>query len=120
LRGRGLYRKGDNVKIESLLLGLYDADGRLNYVGRARVGSDAAEIEGRLEPLVGGSGFTGRAPGGKNRWSGKERKPVPLDPALVVEVSADHITGGFMPQGARLLRWRSDRPPERCTMDQIG
>jgi ATP-dependent DNA ligase len=38
----------------------------------------------------------------------------------VVEVSADHITGGFMPQGARLLRWRSDRPPERCTMDQIG
>jgi ATP-dependent DNA ligase len=116
----GLYRKGDNGKIEPLLLGLYDADGRLNYVGRARVGSDAAEIEGRLEPLVGGSGFTGRAPGGKNRWSGKERKPVPLDPALVVEVSADHITGGFMPQGARLLRWRSDRPPERCTMDQIG
>jgi ATP-dependent DNA ligase len=38
----------------------------------------------------------------------------------VVEVSADHIAGGFMRHGARLLRWRSDKPPERCTMDQIG
>ena len=115
----GLYRKGSSQAVESLLLGLYDERGRLNYVGRARVHSDAAEIGRLLEPLVGGRGFTGRAPGGKSRWSGKERVPVPLDPVLVVEVSADHITGEHMRHGARLLRWRTDKPPESCTMDQI-
>jgi ATP-dependent DNA ligase len=45
--------------------------------------------------------------------------PVPLKPVLVVEVSADHITGEHMRHGARLLRWRTDKPPERCTMYQI-
>ena len=115
----GLYRKRGTQAVEHLLLGLYDEEGLLNYVGRARIYEDAAEIGRLLEPLVGGSGFTGRAPGGKSRWSGKERVPVPLKPVLVVEVSADHITGEHMRHGARLLRWRTDKPPESCTMDQI-
>ena len=119
LRRGGLYRKRGTQAVEHLLLGLYDEEGLLNYVGRARIYEDAAEIGRLLEPLVGGSGFTGRAPGGKSRWSGKERMPVPLEPILVVEVSADHITGDHMRHGARLLRWRTDKPPERCTMDQI-
>jgi ATP-dependent DNA ligase len=116
----GLYRKEGTGLVDSLLLGLYDEDGKLNYVGRARIHSGAAEIGEALEPLVGGDGFTGRAPGGKSRWSGRERKPVPLRPVLVAEVSADHITGQYMRHGARLLRWRDDKPPEACTMDQIG
>jgi ATP-dependent DNA ligase len=115
----GLYRKRGTQAAEHLLLGLHDEEGLLNYVGRARIYEDAAEIGRLLEPLVGGSGFTGRAPGGKSRWSGKERVPVPLAPVLVVEVSADHITGEHMRHGARLLRWRTDKPPESCTMDQI-
>lgn len=115
----GIYRKEATGLVDSLLLGLYDEDGRLNYVGRARVTRDAAETEKLIEPVLGGKGFTGRAPGGKSRWSGKERKPVPLQPALVVEVSADHITGEYMRHGARLLRWRTDKSPEHCTMDQI-
>jgi ATP-dependent DNA ligase len=114
----GLYRSRDTGAVEHLLLGLYD-EGKLNYVGRARIYEDAAEIGRLLEPLIGGSGFTGRAPGGKSRWSGKERVPVPLEPVLVVEVSADHITGEHMRHGARLLRWRTDNAPESCTMDQI-
>jgi ATP-dependent DNA ligase len=105
--------------VEHLLLGLYDEAGRLNYVGRTLIYEDAAEIGRLLEPLVGGTGFTGRAPGGKSRWSGRERVPVQLKPVLVVEVSADHITGEHMRHGARLLRWRTDKPPESCTMDQI-
>ena len=115
----GLYRKRGTGVVEHLLLGLYDEEGKLNYVGRVRIYDDAAEIGRLLEPLVGGQGFTGRAPGGKSRWSGKERVPVPLDPILVVEVSADHITGDHMRHGARLLRWRTDKKPENCTMDQI-
>jgi ATP-dependent DNA ligase len=43
--------------------------------------------------------------------------PVPLEPVLVVEVSADHIIGEQMRHGARLLRWRTDAPPRTCTMD---
>jgi ATP-dependent DNA ligase len=115
----GLYRKRGTQAVQHLLLGLYDEEGLLHHVGRARIYEDAAEIGRLLEPLVGGQGFTGRAPGGKSRWSGKERLPVPLDPILVVEVSADHITGEHMRHGARLLRWRTDKKPESCTMDQI-
>lgn len=114
----GLYRREGSGAIEYLLLGLYDADGRLNYVGRARVG-DAVEVRRKVEPLLGGEGFTGRAPGGRNRWSGKERRPVPLEPRLVAEVSADHVTGEHMRHGARLVRWRPDKDPRACTMDQI-
>jgi ATP-dependent DNA ligase len=115
----GLYRKRGTQAVDHLLLGLYDEESLLNYVGRARIYEDAAEIGRLFEPLVGGTGFTGRAPGGKSRWSGKERVPVPLKPVLVVEVSADHITGDHMRHGARLLRWRTDKKSESCTMDQI-
>lgn len=115
----GIYRKSGTGRIESLLLGLYDEDGRLHYVGRAPVRQHASELEKLIAPLVGGRGFTGRAPGGKSRWSGKEREPVPLEPVLVAEVSADHITGDHMRHGARLLRWRDDKRPEDCTLDQI-
>ena len=115
----GLYRKLGTELIDSLLLGLYDEQGRLNYVGRIRVHGGAEALSDALEPLIGGEGFTGRAPGGKSRWSTRERKPVPLKPVLVVEVSADHITGEYMRHGARLLRWRDDKRPEDCTMDQI-
>ena len=87
---------------------------------RARIYEDAAEIGRLLEPLVGGQRFTGRAPGGKSRWSGKERVPVPLEPVLVVEVSADHITGEHMRHGARLLRWRTDKPPGAAPWTRSG
>jgi len=118
----GLYRKRGTGRVDSLLLGLYDAEGRLHYVGRARVDKHAglgAELGAELEPLIGGPGFTGRAPGGVSRWSQKERKPVPLRPVKVAEVSADHITGAYMRHGARLLRFRDDKAPEACTMDQL-
>jgi ATP-dependent DNA ligase len=115
----GIYRKNGSELVDSLLLGLYDESGKLNYVGRSPIHKGASELTESLAPLVGGQGFTGRRPGGKSRWSGKESKPVPLRPVLVAEVSADHITGEHMRHGARLLRWRDDKRPEDCTMDQI-
>ena len=50
----GLYRKRGTQAVEHLLLGLYDEEGLLNYVGRARIYEDAVEIGRLLEPLVGG------------------------------------------------------------------
>lgn len=106
----GYYPRHGGRQVEYLLLGLYDSDGRLNYVGRARPGAgETAEI---LQPLVGGVGFTGRSPGGTSRWSGRERTVVPLKPKLVVEASADHIENEHFRHGARLLRFRDDKKPE--------
>ena len=52
--------------------------------------------------------------------AGPERqKLIPLDPILVAELSADHISGGQFRHGSRLLRWRTDKAPEDCRMDQI-
>jgi ATP-dependent DNA ligase len=114
----GLYLD-DNNTVEYLLLGLYDEDGLLHYVGRVRPQESEKEIRAILKPFLKGPGFTGRAPGGKSRWSNQERKYIPLKPKLVVEVSADHITGGHMRHGSRFLRWRPDKKPTACTMDQI-
>jgi ATP-dependent DNA ligase len=115
----GLYLDAESGAVEYLLLGLYDEAGLLHYVGRVRPKETAKEIKAILKPLLKGSGFSGRAPGGKSRWSKEERKAVPLKPELVVEVSADHITGGHMRHGSRFLRWRTDKKPGSCTMDQI-
>ena len=73
-----------------------------------------------LRALIGGNGFTGRTPSAKSRWTGKERKPVPLTPVLIAEVNADHITSEHMRHGARILKWRDDKAPEDCTMNQLS
>jgi ATP-dependent DNA ligase len=114
----GLYL-GDDKTVEYLLLGLYDKDGLLHYVGRVRPKEPEKEIRKILKPAMNGEGFTGRAPGGKSRWSNQERVYIPLKPKLAVEVSADHITGGHMRHGSRFLRWRPDKKPKACSMDQI-
>jgi ATP-dependent DNA ligase len=116
----GIYRRRGTGQVEYLLMGLYDAAGRLNYVGRCGIGDKAREIQERIEPLLGGSGFSGEQPGGRSRWSDRERVPVPLEPTLVAEVSADHIEHGHFRHGSRLIRWRDDKDPRACTMDQLA
>jgi ATP-dependent DNA ligase len=65
-------------------------------------------------------GFTGSAPGGPSRWStDRSRDWEPVDPQIVVEVAYDHFTGGRFRHGARFLRWRPDKSPRQCTMDQV-
>jgi ATP-dependent DNA ligase len=115
----GAFYEDKSGRVEYLLLGLYDGEGLLHYVGRTRPPDDEAKTRQKLRPVMNGSGFTGRSPGGKSRWSGKERKPVMLKPKLVAEVSADHITGDHMRHGSRFLRWRFDKKPAACTMDQL-
>ena len=107
--------------IGSLLLGLYDGDGTLNHVGFCS-GLDATVRKGlkeRLEKLVKPPGFTGRAPGGPSRWNERSAEWHPLAPKLVVEVAYDHVTDGRFRHGTALLRWRPDKAPEQCRMEQI-
>ena len=113
----GYYEDEATRTIDSLLFGLYGE--LLHFVGHSRVYDAAAEIARLLAPLKGGSGFTGRTPGGKGRWTGKTQRMVRLEPRLVAELSADHISGGQFRHGSRLIRWRTDKAPEDCTMDQI-
>jgi ATP-dependent DNA ligase len=116
------YNEGKKV-VGSLLLGLYDNEGLLNHVGYTSsiAAREKPALTAKLRGLIGGPGFTGVAPGGPSRWS-SERSAAwkPLKPGLVVEVSYDHFDGGRFRHGTTLLRWRPDKSPSQCTMDQIA
>jgi ATP-dependent DNA ligase len=108
--------------VGSLLLGLYGEDGLLHHVGftstiRSR---DKKELTRKLERLIAPPGFTGSAPGGPSRWStDRSGQWEPLKPKLVVEVRYDHFSGHRFRHGTKFLRWRPDKSPRQCTMDQV-
>ena len=115
------YGSGKAV-VGSLLLGLYDPDGLLHHVGftSAIKASERPALTRRLEALVSPPGFTGNAPGGPSRWSTtRSAEWQPLRPELVVEVGYDHFSGGRFRHGTTLLRWRPDKAPHQCTMEQV-
>jgi len=119
----GGFRYGkDSREVGSLLLGLYNADGLLDHVGfAANITADQKPALTReLQALEKPPGFTGRAPGGPSRWS-TERSGQwqPLAPKLVVEVRYDHFSGGRFRHGTKLLRFRPDKTPRRCTFAQV-
>jgi ATP-dependent DNA ligase len=106
----------------SVLLGLYDADGLLHHVGfsSAIKAKDKPGLTDKLEKISGKRSFTGNAPGGPSRWSTKRSSEwTPVKPRYVVEVSYDHFTGGRFRHGTSILRWRSDKRPDQCTMAQV-
>ena len=107
----------------SLLLGLYDDDGLLHHVGftSAFKASERRALTKKFEALRKPPGFTGNAPGGPSRWS-TERSGEwePVDPKVVVEVAYDHFTGERFRHGTKIIRWRSDKAPRQCTMDQVA
>jgi ATP-dependent DNA ligase len=95
----------------------------LNHIGFTS-GLAAAEkpaLTVRLEALAGGPGFTGDRPGGPSRWSTERSGQwTPVRPELVVEVAFDHVSGGRLRHGARLIRFRPDKAPAQCRMEQIA
>jgi ATP-dependent DNA ligase len=115
------YNEGKPV-VGSLLLGLYDDGGRLHHVGftSSIKREDKPALTKRLEKLIAPPGFTGNAPGGPSRWS-TERSGAwqPLQPSLVVEVCYDHFAGERFRHGTRLMRWRPDKSPRQCTLEQV-
>ena len=120
----GGFRYAEKQKrIGSLLLGLYDGEGLLNHVGftSSLSAKEKAGLTAKLERLIAPPGFTGSKPGGPSRWS-TERSAQwqPLKPKLVVEICYDHFTGGRFRHGTRFLRWRPDKAPQQCTIEQIS
>jgi ATP-dependent DNA ligase len=115
------YARGTRV-IGSLLLGLYGEDGLLHHVGftSAFKASERPALTKKFEALKKPPGFTGNAPGGPSRWStDRTGEWEPVSPKTVIEVSYDHFTGGRFRHGTKIVRWRPDKEPRQCTMDQV-
>jgi ATP-dependent DNA ligase len=104
--------------VGSLILGLYDEAGELHVIGHTS-GLKAAQKHQLVDEL--GPYETGeRGSGDPSRWATeRELEWVVLRPELVVEVSYDHASGGRIRHGTKLLRWRDDKPPKACTLDQL-
>jgi ATP-dependent DNA ligase len=119
------YAANDRARVGSLLLGLYDDGGLLDYIGfcSAFPASERQALLERLGPYRGGTGFTGGAPDeAPSRWSRdseRDRSYVALRPELVLEVGFDQVTSGRIRHGTRPLRWRDDKAARACTIDQL-
>lgn len=113
------YRPGkEEGTVGSLILGLYDDGGRLHVVGHSSglKASEKRALVGRLEPYETGE----RGRGDPSRWqSERELEWISLRPELVVEVTFDHASGGRIRHGTRILRWRDDKPPADCRLEQM-
>jgi ATP-dependent DNA ligase len=104
--------------VGSLMLGLYDDAGELHVIGHTS-GISAREkraLVGRLAPYETGE----RGSGDPSRWTqGRDLEWIALRPELVVEVSFDHVSAGRIRHGAKLLRWREDKNPQECRLEQL-
>ncbi|MCL1870763.1 MAG: ATP-dependent DNA ligase [Promicromonosporaceae bacterium] len=137
LAGYRLHKTSTAAKplLGSLLLGLYDDDGGLQFVGVAAsfpAARRAALVE-ELAPLVVGpddehpwgdwqdpSAAGERRPGAQSRWSaGKDLSFTPLRVERVLEVGYDHMEGTRFRHTSQFKRWRPDRDPGTCTYAQL-
>jgi ATP-dependent DNA ligase len=119
----GFRYASESKLIGSLLLGLYDDAGLLHHVGftSAFKTTDKRALTKKFEALRKPPGFTGNAPGGPSRWSTERTGEwEPVDPKIVVEVTYDHFTGDRFRHGTKIVRWRKDKAPRQCTMDQVA
>ncbi len=110
-------------RISTLLLGLYDEQGKLDFVGHCS-GLPAPvrrELEATLPGLVEEGHLSGaRVPGGQSRWTqGKELDWIPVRPELVCEVRYDKVQRDRFRHGTRFLRFRPDKEPRQCTWREV-
>ncbi|MGZ7032158.1 MAG: ATP-dependent DNA ligase [Thermoanaerobaculia bacterium] len=120
----GGFRYGEGTKtVGSLLLGLYDDEGRLVHIGHTSSirNADRDGLTKKLEAMRGENPFEVRVPGGPSRWaSGKSGDWEPVRPQLVCEVEYDYFSQGRFRHGSKLLRWRPDKKPKQCTLEQVA
>ncbi len=113
--------KGTQV-VGSLLLGLYDEEGRLVHIGHtSSIRKDDREaLTKQLEALRDVNRFEVRVPGAPSRWSSERTGQwEPVRPELVCEVEYDYFSQGRFRHGSKFLHWRPEKNPEQCTMDQV-
>jgi ATP-dependent DNA ligase len=112
------WRPGKEPKtVGALILGLYDGS-ELRVVGHCSglTAPEKRRLVGFLEPYESGE----RGSADPSRWSaGKDLEWVALRPELVVEIDFDHVSAGRIRHGAKLRRWREDKPPRECLFDQL-
>jgi ATP-dependent DNA ligase len=136
------HAKGAGTHVGSLLLGLFDDQGRLHHVGvtSSFTWARRADLAAELEPLrrdaldghpwaewaawasAGTADASGaRLPGATSRWNrGKDLSWEPLRPERVCEVAYDHLQGDRFRHATTFRRWRTDRRPEDCRYDQLA
>jgi ATP-dependent DNA ligase len=104
--------------VGSLILGLHDDAGQLRPVGHTS-GLSAKrkrELVAELKPYETGK----RGQGDPSRWaSDRELEWIELRPELVVEVTFDHTSNDRIRHGAKIARWRDDKDPAECRMEQL-
>jgi len=103
--------------VGSLILALYD-DGELRPVGHTSGFSakQKRELPAALAPYETGE----RGHGDPSRWANeRELEWVALRPELVVEVTFDHTSNDRIRYGTTLKRWRDDKAPTDCKMEQL-
>ena len=108
----------EEATVGSIILGLHDADGRLREVGHSSAfkAKEKRDLVGALAPYETGERGTGEP----SRWnSARDLAWVKLRPELVVEVTFDHVSDGRIRHGAKVQRWREDKSPAECTIDQL-
>ena len=135
------HKNGPGTHVGSLLLGLFDAAGRLHHAGitasftwerRASLAEELAPLrEGGLEGHpwaewaewadAGSADASGqRLPGAGSRWNrGKDLSWEVLRPERVAEVAYDHLQGDRFRHATTFVRWRPDKPTEACRYDQL-
>jgi ATP-dependent DNA ligase len=104
--------------VGALILGLYDGE-QLRVVGHCSglSASEKRRLIGFFAPYESGE----RGSADPSRWSsGKDLEWVGLRPELVIEIDFDHVSAGRIRHGAKLRRWRDDKPPTECTFDQLA
>jgi ATP-dependent DNA ligase len=103
--------------VGALILGLYDGE-RLRVVGHCSglTATEKSRLVDFLKPYQSGE----RGSGDPSRWTaGRDLEWVGLRPELVVEIDFDHVSAGRIRHGARLRRWREDKPASECVFDQL-
>ena len=103
--------------VGALMLGLYDGE-ELRVIGHSSglKAAEKRELVKTLAPYETGD----RGSADPSRWTaGRDLEWVSLRPELVIEVSFDHVSAGRIRHGAKILRWREDKAPRDCTIDQL-
>jgi ATP-dependent DNA ligase len=104
--------------VGSLILGLHDADGKLRVVGHTSglKAKEKRELPAKLAPYETGE----RGMGDPSRWNNeRELEWIDMRPELVVEVTFDHTSNDRIRHGTKILRWREDKQPSECLMEQL-